>query len=172
MSRNPENGNVDRIVDAYFKMLEIVHSGVDKFEENTLPALKERIEHAQEKMVEMGELTREEADKLSIYFERDMKDAATFLSETGDEFVNWLKTDITLIENKFLEMLNQVADQTSVQLHRMADEASQIPYRAGEVTGPGTLICKGCKEELNFNIASRIPTCPKCHGKIFIREHH
>jgi len=98
MSRNPENGNVDRIVDAYFKMLEIVHSGVDKFEENTLPALKERIEHAQEKMVEMGELTREEADKLSIYFERDMKDAATFLSETGDEFVNWLKTDITLIE--------------------------------------------------------------------------
>mgnify|MGYP002725666086 CR=1 FL=1 len=172
MSGNSEKSGADRLVQAYNKMLEMVHDGVGQFEENALPVLRKRVDEAREKIVEMGELTREEADKLSVYFERDMQDAAGFLAETGDEFVSWLRTDITLIEAKLLDMLTQVADQTSLQLHRMADEAGRMPYRTGEVTGPGTLVCKGCKEELNFNTAARIPTCPKCQGKVFLRAHH
>lgn len=169
MSDDPEKGGADRLSAAYEKMLKLVHDGREAIEKETLPALRERLGRAREKLVEMGELTREEAERISEYLERDVHDAATYLSNTGDEFVSWLRTDITLIEAKLLDMFSQVADQTSLQLKQWADQARAAPYRTGELTGPGTLLCRNCREEIQFHKAGKIPPCPKCRGNEFQR---
>lgn len=169
MNDNSGKDGMDRLADAYEKMLKLVHDGVERLEKDALPELRDRTDQAREKMVEIGELSREEADKLSLYLERDMQDAGKFLAETGDEFRNWLRTDISLIEDRMLEMFSSVADQTSVQLKQWADQARHTPYKTGEVTGPGVLVCKHCAEQIHFHKAGRIPPCPKCHATEFQR---
>lgn len=168
MNDDPAKDPFDRMVDAYEKMLGHVQEGVDRFERQALPGLRERLALAREKMVELGELTREEAERLSLYLERDMQDAARYLADTGEEFRHWLRTDISLIESRLLESLAAVADQTSLQLKQWADEARR-PYRTGEVTGPGVLVCTACGEQVHFHQAGRIPPCPKCHATEYSR---
>jgi polyhydroxyalkanoate synthesis regulator phasin len=169
---NDESGKdgVDRLVDAYERMLQFVHDGVERLGSETWPALGDRLGGAREKMVELGELSREEADKVSGYLERDMEDAARYIADTGEEFSQWLRTDISLIEARVLEMFAQVADQTSLQLNQLAEQARRMPYKTGEVSGPGVLVCRGCGEEIHFHKAGRIPPCPKCRGSEFERK--
>jgi len=158
------------LVAAYEKMLERVHDALDRTEQETLPTLKRSIELAREKAVELGELTREEAEKVAGYVERDMQDAAGFLSETRRELADWLKFDLHLIESRVLEMFANVADRTRVELSALAEQARQAAfYRTGEVTGPGTLICRWCGKAMHFHKAGHIPPCPKCHSTEFRR---
>ncbi len=170
MSNDSRKDGIDRLSEAYDRMLELVHDGVERLEKDALPQLKERLAQAEEKMVELGELTREEADKLSLYLQRDLEDAGKYLADTGEEFRAWLRTDASLIETRMLDMLASVADQTSLQLRQWAERARQSPYKTGEVTGPGVLQCKSCGELIHFQKAGRIPPCPKCHATEFKRE--
>jgi len=170
MSSNDHQDPIDRLAAAYEKMLERVDEAFDKAQETTLPALKENIEHAREKAIELGELTREEAEKIAGYLERDMKDAGEFLAESGEEFRNWMRFDIELIEDRLLEMFASVADQTRVELSKLAEQARQATtYHTGEITGPGTLVCSGCGKELHFKKTGHIPPCGKCHGTEYKR---
>lgn len=170
MSSNDQQDPLDRLVAAYEKMLERVDGAFEKAQETTLPALKKNIEHAQEKAVELGELTREEAEKIAGYLERDMKDAGEFLAETGEEFRSWLRFDMELIEDRLLEMFASVADQTRVELGKLAEQARQAStYHTGEITGPGTLVCSGCGKELHFKKTGHIPPCAKCRGTEYKR---
>jgi hypothetical protein len=44
-----------------------------------------------------------------------------------------------------MDAFSKVADQTSLQLAQWAEVARQMSlYQAGEVTGPGTLVCDRC----------------------------
>ncbi|MEE9356808.1 zinc ribbon-containing protein [Candidatus Vondammii sp. HM_W22] len=166
-----ETNSVDRLVNAYERMLEHVDSMLDKAEKNTLPNIKKSIDAAREKAVELNELTREEAEKVAAYLERDMKDAAHFLSETGDEFRAWFKFDVQLVEARVLEMLANVADRTRLELDRLAERAREgVLYHTGEITGPGTLVCTQCGKELHFHKTGHIPPCPKCHATEYRRR--
>jgi Na+/phosphate symporter len=170
MSSDDQQDPIDRLAAAYEKMLERVDEAFEKAQETTLPALKENIEHAREKAIELGELTREEAEKIAGYLERDMKDAGEFLAESGEEFRNWMRFDIELIEDRLLEMFASVADQTRVELSKLAEQARQAStYHTGEITGPGTLVCSGCGKELHFQKTGHIPPCGKCHGTEYKR---
>lgn len=169
MQNNDERDSIDRMVDAYEQMLEMVYRGVEHLEETALPALRERLDQAQDKMSEISELTREEIDHLSIWLERDLKDAGQYLFETGEEFKTWLRFDVDLIEARLLEMLTSVADQTRVELAQLAERAQHPSWRTGEVTGPGTLVCESCGEQLQYHKTGRIPPCPRCHATSFQR---
>lgn len=169
MQNNDERDSIDRMVDAYEQMLEFVYKGVGRIGDEAMPALRERLLEAQLKMSELGELTSEEIDRLSIYLERDLESAGRYLFETGEEFKTWLRFDVELIENRLLEMLSSVADQTSVQLARLAEQARHPSYHTGEITGPGSLICESCGQLMAFHKAGRIPPCPHCHGTSFQR---
>ncbi len=168
----PENRRdpVDRMVDAYENMLERVDDMLEKAEKTALPNLRKALESAREKAVELNELSREEAEKVAEYVERDMKEAAHYLADTGEEFRNWFRFDMELIENRFLEMFANVADRTRLELDRFASQAREAAlYHTGEITGPGTLVCEGCGKELHFQKAGHIPPCPKCHGTRYSR---
>ncbi len=161
---------LDRMVVAYENMLQRVEDILQKAENTAVPTLKKSLEHAREKAVELDELTREEAEKIAAYVERDLHDAADFLHKTGEEFRDWARFDMKLIENSILDMFASVADKTRLELERFADQAREATlYHTGEVTGPGTLVCSGCGKELHFHKTGRIPPCPGCHGTKFAR---
>ncbi|MEW7976645.1 MAG: zinc ribbon-containing protein [Candidatus Sedimenticola endophacoides] len=163
---------VDRMVDAYEAMLERVDGMLESAGKSTLPALQKSLEAAREKAVELDELTREEAERIAGYLERDMQDAAHFLADTGEEFRDWLHFDIKLIEERMLGMCANVADRTRLELDRLARQASAAAsrYHSGEITGPGTLVCEGCGETISFHQAGQIPVCPRCRGRRFTRR--
>jgi len=171
MAPKDKRDPVDRMVEAYENMLERVDEMLETAEKSTLPVMRKSLEAAREKAVELNELSREEAERIAIYLERDMQDAARFLLDTGEEFKSWLQFDIQLIEERMMNMLANVADRTRLELDRLARQAGAASYyRTGEITGPGTLVCDACGEELNFYQAGEIPACPKCKATRFVRK--
>ena len=171
MPENDKPDTVDRLVDAYDRMLKATHDAVAEAQKETVPRMREILEKARDQVVEFGELTREEGAKVADYLERDIKDAASYIASTGEDLRAWWQFDLKLMEKRMLDMFTSVADQTSIQLREWAEQARQSPaYRTGEITGPGSLICEGCGEGLTFVKAGRIPACPKCGGTGFKRE--
>ncbi|MCU7850798.1 MAG: zinc ribbon-containing protein [Candidatus Thiodiazotropha sp. (ex Monitilora ramsayi)] len=160
----------DKLAAAYDKILQEVHEAIDSAKENALPGIKEYLDDAREKMVELGELSREEAEKVAGYVERDMKDAADYLLETGEQMSAWWRFDVQQVENRMLEMFTGVADQTKLELAKLAQRASRSSlYHTGEITGPGTLVCTGCGKEMHFKKTGHIPPCSGCKGTEFQR---
>ena len=169
MTEEPKSTQ-DRLVQAYEEMLKRTHAAMEHAERETLPALRELLDKARDNMVELGELTREEAAKVADYVERAIKDAAEYLTDTGADLRQWWRFDVSQVQERMLEMFSSVADQTSVQLQNWARQARQaVGYHTGEITGPGTLICTACGAELQMHKPGHIPPCPKCHGIQFKR---
>jgi hypothetical protein len=161
---------LDRMVEAYETMLERVGDGMDTAAHRTVPALRHALERARETAVELGELTREEAERIAGYLERDVRDAAHYLADTGEELRSWFRFDLRLLEERLADLFAQVADQTSLQLREWAEAARRASvYRTGEVTGQGSLACVGCGHELHFARPGHIPPCPACQGTEFKR---
>jgi DNA polymerase III alpha subunit (gram-positive type) len=170
MSQEHKDNALDRLVAAYERMLERAHEVVDKAEAQ-VPSLRQNLEQAREKAVELGELTREEADKVATYIERDMHDAAVYLAETGQQLRDWWHFDLQQMEDRMTEMFAAVADQTSTQLREMRENLWRAEhYHTGEISGPGTLSCSQCAKQMHFTKPGRIPPCPGCHGAVFRRE--
>ena len=161
---------VDRVGEAYERMLERAMEDFRAVREKTGPALHKLIDKARDTAVELGELSGEEADRLSAYLKRDLTDAAGYMAETGDELRNWLGFETRLIENKALELFMRAADKTTVELLALKQQAQQASgYHTGEVTGPGMLVCDECGATLHFHKAGKIPPCAKCHASAFHR---
>jgi predicted RNA-binding Zn-ribbon protein involved in translation (DUF1610 family) len=168
--KGPTPDLIDRLVSAYDTMLERVDEAMHRFEDRGVPALRRSIDQARERAVELGELSREEAERLGQYIQRDMEDAANFLADTGEEIRGWLGFDLRLVESKLLDLVSNVADQTSLQLRELREQARRADlYRTGEVTGPGTLVCTGCGKEMHFHKTGHIPPCPACKTTEFRR---
>ncbi len=172
MKNQDKKAPMDRLTDAYEDMLEHVHEAMQHTKESALPGLREYLSEVREKMVELGELTKEEAESISGYIERDIKDAASYLVETGEQLSDWWRFDVQQVEDRLLEMFINVADQTKLELEKLAEQAkSASTYHTGEVTGPGTLICNGCAKEMHFKKTGHIPPCSGCKGTEFRRAY-
>ncbi len=164
------HGTAERLVKAYERMMERVHATLEHAEKQTLPNLQNHIDQAREKAVELEELTREEADRIATYLKRDMHDAARFLNDSGEALSRWLRFDLSLIEDRMLDMLSGVADQTRLELMQLQERAvAASAYRTGEITGPGTLQCAACDKQIHFHKTAHIPPCPKCRHTEFRR---
>lgn len=160
----------EKQVKAYNRMLERVKTFIDEADKEYTPKIQYGIEEAKEKATELGELSREEAEKIGSYLRRDLLDAAQFLATTDGEFAKWLKFDIELIEDRFAELFPLVADQTWLELDLLAERARRNGvWHTGEVTGIGSLQCEKCGEALHFHKTGHIPPCPKCNGTSFHR---
>jgi len=170
MSEKERSDVVDKLVDAYEHMLKRIHDALEPAEKETIPSFRELLHRARDHMVELGELTREEAHKVAEYLERDIEDAAGYIAETSEDLKSWWRFDLDLMEQRMLEVFSQVADQTSIQLCSLAEQARRASlYHTGEVTGPGVLVCDSCGAEVHMPRTGRIPLCPKCHATDFKR---
>jgi len=158
--------NNQRLIEAYNRMMERVREVVGQ----EADALRQAVDHAEEKAVELGELTREEAERIGGYLVRDLHDAGEYMAETGEELKGWLRFDLEKIEAQVLTLFAEVADKTTVELAALAERARHAgERRTGQVTGIGTLKCTACGELLHFQKTGHIPPCPKCHGTSYRR---
>jgi hypothetical protein len=161
----------EKLVAAYDRMMERLHHAIEQAESKTRPSLEKNLANAKDKAIELGELTREEADRVAAYLKRDLDDAADYLVETRAEFSDWLKFESSLLESKAGEWFAQVADQTRLEWDNLKRQARESEfYHSGEVTGPGSLSCTACGQTLNFKMTGHIPPCPKCHQTRFPRS--
>lgn len=171
MSESRKHEKVDKLVDAYEQMLKRTHERIEEAQEESGPRFRELLGKVRDHMVELGELTREEANKVSEYIERDIKDAAEYIAETGEDLRDWWRFDMELMEQRMLDMFARVADQTALNLAQWAESARLMSlYQAGEIAGPGTLTCDQCGAEINLAKAGRIPACADCGGTLFRRR--
>ncbi len=166
---NPKDP-VELMGQAYERLLESAIDDVNKVEDKSGPKLHSLIDNARQKLSDVGELTSEEIDQVSEYLKRDLRDAANYIVETGEEFKTWLGFDLSLIGDRMRELFAQAADQTTIELQALQTQADQAGYHTGEFTGPGTLVCDKCGEVLHFFKPGRIPPCPKCHATSFHRK--
>lgn len=167
----PGETPVDRMVAAYEGLLKHTQETLESAQKETAPKLRELMERARENVSELSELTREEAHKVTEYLRRDLEDAASYIADTGQDLREWWRFDLELIEQRMMDMFASAADQTSLQLAQWAENARRLSlYQAGEITGPGTLVCDRCGAQTHFVKAGRIPACADCGGTVFKRK--
>ena len=168
----------NHLIQAYDRMMERVKIRLEELEQaekEVLPQLRTSIEHAAEKAVELGELTREEARLIGGYLKRDLEDAGQYLITTGRDLRAWLRFDLDLLEDRLLEFFQRGVDQSRLDLlafEALSESGETGQYRQGEITGPGTLRCENCGELMVFHTSAVIAPCPVCGGKLFRRMTH
>lgn len=157
--------NPNHQIHAYERMLDHLRSAMEH------AGLREALETAKERAVELGELTREEAERVGSFLQRDVEDAARYSARTDDDLKGWLRMDLRLVESWIWDRFSSVADKTRLELMALQREMEQQSgdYYAGEITGPGTLVCSNCGEAVRFKQTKQIPPCPKCQGSVYRR---
>jgi len=161
----------DRLIKAYDQMMEHATAAMEHTRNDTIPGIRHLLEAARDKTVEMGDLTREEADKVIGYIHRDLEHAAGYMEENRQELSDWLRFDIGLLEQRLAKMFGAMVDHTREVLDEFAVRADSIGWKTGEIVGPGTLHCKNCQQVLHFHKTGHIPPCPKCKHTHFARDH-
>lgn len=162
-------------VRAYRQMMERVKTRLEELEQAekaALPRLNASIEHAAEKAVELGELSREEAQLIRGYLQRDLEDAGHHLATTGRDMRAWLRFDLELLEDRLLDFFQRGVDQSRLELLAFETppvRAEEERYHAGEITGPGTLQCEQCGECVAYYAPAAIGSCLACWGTSFLR---
>lgn len=158
--------NNDKLLSAYEQMLSRV-----KDSPKASYSLSERIDRAKEKALEFEELTREEAEKLAYYVKRDLHDAAHFIVETEHELADWLRFDLSLLEERFIDLFSVMEDPTRTELDHLTEQAKLASeWTTGEIACAGTLYCASCNHRLSFYQPDFIPACPNCGATLFLRE--
>ena len=167
--------NSSPLVQAYRKMMERVKNRLEELEQAekaALPRLNASIEHAAKKAVEVGELTREEAQLIGGYLKRDLEDAGHYLTATGRDLRAWLRFDLELLEDRLLDFFQRGVDQSRLALLEFETPHERVEeeyYHSGEITGPGTLQCEQCGECVAYHAPAAIGTCLGCGGVRFLR---
>ncbi|HPF58007.1 MAG TPA: zinc ribbon-containing protein [Candidatus Competibacteraceae bacterium] len=167
--------NSSLLVRAYRQMMERMKSRLEELEQaekTAFPQLNASIEHAAEKAVEVGELTREEAQLIGSYLKRDLEDAGHYLTATGRDLRAWLRFDLELLEDRLLDFFQRGVDQSRLDLLKFETPPVRVEeerYRCGEITGLGTLQCEQCGEWVVFHAPAAIGPCPACGGTSFLR---
>lgn len=161
----------EKLTAAYDKMVERINHLFETAEQKAIPTFEQNLDKAKQQAIDLKEITRDEAEKIGSYLQRDLETAAGYLHETGKEFSTWFQFDIELIEARLLEIFSNVADKTRVEQALLSTQARLASeYHTGEIASIGTLTCNNCGSELHFKKTSRIPPCPKCHKTSFTRQ--
>ncbi|NOY66940.1 MAG: zinc ribbon-containing protein [Gammaproteobacteria bacterium] len=168
---NEQNDTMkDKLVHAYDNMMENLHVLIEQADQGNEKA-QDMLKKARDQMVDADTVTREEAEKVSQYLKRDLRNASEYLEDKQHNLADWLHMDMELLEWNITDLFLQTADKTKLDLLLLEENAKHVnEYHTGEVTGPGLLVCDNCKEELKFNKTGHIPPCPKCHKTNFSRQ--
>ncbi|MCP5137354.1 MAG: zinc ribbon-containing protein [Gammaproteobacteria bacterium] len=158
---------LDALGAAYERLLERSIDDAHRLEKEFGPSVRRWIEEARDKAVELGEMSVEEGERIAAYLKRDLSDAGRYMARFGDELSGWWGFESDLIETSLFQRFLAAADRTTLELRELSDTAGE--YHTGEITGPGTLVCRACGENVHFHKPGRIPPCPKCHATRFVR---
>lgn len=127
------------------------------------------IDEVRDDIAALNTFSKDETALLKEYVKRDLTDAANYLHSTRKELKDWLGFDLGLIETGLWAKFSAAADKTALELLQIKQQAENIGYSTGELTGIGTLLCDQCATALHFREPGHIPPCPKCHATHFHR---
>ena len=160
----------EKLIKAFDHMVETVSQAVHEAEEALAPTVDEMIQSAQILASDIHKLTEEESERLGKALKRDIHKANKTLNQQKKELKDWLSFDLTLVEDKFLDLIARAADKTWLDFRSFENESKQAElYRTGEVCSAGTLCCNNCAQTMKLSKTSHIPPCPKCHQTEFYR---
>ena len=169
----PERNHLSgKALEAYDRMLERVQTRMKELQETSLETLEEEIRKAVEFEYELEEMTREEADLLGAYLERDLKHLMHFVDETGEGLKEWLQLDISLLEHQLADNLLSVADQTRVEtleLNQKLENDDAGHYISGEVATAGMFRCLNCNHMRCLTATSHLEPCEACGSHYYER---
>lgn len=160
----------EKLVAAFDHMVENVSEAMHEAEEALAPTVDEMVRNAQQMARELYALTQEEAESLGDTLRRDMHKANEALNQQGKEMRDWLSFDLSLIEDRFIDMIANAADKTWLDFRAFEREHQPSGlYRSGEVCNAGSFKCKHCGEIIRLSKTDVIPPCPGCKRKKFFR---
>ena len=159
-----------KLIKAFDHMVDNVSQTIHEAEEALKPTIDEMVLNAQSLAHDIHQLSQEETERLGKALMRDIKSANKTLNQQGKELKDWLSFDLTLVEDKFIDLIARAADKTWLDFRSFENENKQGEvYRTGEVCSAGTLCCKGCAQTMKLSKTSHIPPCPRCHHTDFYR---
>jgi Zn finger protein HypA/HybF involved in hydrogenase expression len=132
--------------------------------------LDEALKKAAEDFTTAGDYTREQSERIANFVRRDLGHAAGHLNKTT-ETVKEAITPQRLAagaQSFFAKILTTAAGHLSEWAQKAE---SQLEFKTGEITSPGTMTCKSCQEELHMKRTAKIPPCPKCHKTVFRKSY-
>lgn len=164
------NERTERLRRGYERMLERLKEAFPNTELRVL-TLREHLENAKQRVIALGELSREEAEEVQEYLRRDLEDAGDWLADhsNSSDARDWLQMDLQMIETWLWDAFSSAADWTRIQLESFATTGEPAIYRTGEITAPGRLACLVCSRTLEFTRVGHIPPCPGCRATEFVR---
>lgn len=172
MTESQRNHLSGKALEAYDRMLERVQQRLREARETSLQTLEEEIQKAVEFEYELEEMTREEADLLGAYLERDLRHLLHFVDETGEGLKEWLQLDLSLLERQLADSLLSVADRTLVdtlELQQKLDNDAAGHYISGEVATAGMFRCLNCSHMLCLTRTSHLQPCEACGSHYYER---
>ena len=104
---------------------EIMLTHVEEFLDREKTTLGEAVQHAQTRLHDLGELSRDEIDDISSEFVKNLKDVGEEAHEIREVLGNALKMDAMYISSGIMDRLKMVADQTSVELIKLNEELAE-----------------------------------------------
>jgi hypothetical protein len=166
----------EKLVKAFDHMVENVSHSIHVAEEAVSPTIDEMVQNAQRITADLFKLTKKESERLGKALKRDIKSAHKTINQQGKELKDWLSFDLTLVEDKFIELIARAAEKTWLDFRSFeeenkneTDDRATDSYRTGEICSAGTLCCKNCVQTINLTKTSHIPPCPHCHHTEFYR---
>ena len=160
----------EKLVAAFDHMVESVSEAVHNAEEALAPTIDEMVHNAQLLARDLFALTQEEAESLGATLKRDLHKANKTLNQQRKELKDWLSFDLTLVEDRFIDLIARAADKTWLDFHEFEYEDHQASlYRSGEVCNAGRFNCKHCDNSISLSQTGHIPRCPVCDRDEFYR---
>ncbi len=165
-----EGQTTERLTHAYDRLMGAAKQALEQAKRDGEPVIQAVIDGAKEKMIELGEISREEATDIGNYIVRDLHDVADYLDNKQQRLPEWLRKDLVKVEKQTVDMVLPLLEQAALELSHLAKIAGKVSeWQTGEVRGIGTLECDNCGQLMHFERTSRIPPCPKCHKTLFKR---
>lgn len=163
--KNP-GGEGENLSGLYEKMAKELRERLEHAGEVTGEALDKAMHETREWAGKMREHYQEDIERVSQYLRRDMEAAVRRAAdETRRAF------DAGRLQAGFMGLVSSLAHKAGEQFERWAKSIDRhITYNTGEVTGPGTLVCTACGQEMHMEETSHIPPCPRCHHSEFHRH--
>lgn len=160
----------EKLVAAFDHMVEQVGQAIHDAEEAVAPTVDEMVHNAQQLARELYALTQEEAETLGNTLRRDIDKANRTLNQQRKEIKDWLSFDLTLAEDRFIDLIARAADKTWLDFREFENQDQRASlYRSGEVCNAGTFSCNRCGKQIRLDSTGQIPQCPGCDHDEFFR---
>jgi hypothetical protein len=156
----------DKEINLYEKFILRSKELFELAQDKTAATYNKSIESAKEEMVQAGKFSKEQGERLKKYLQRDLMSedkGVGKISKTLKESLEPRRVG-SGIQNTLGKILNALGNAFSEWSSKIEDT---LTYKTGELTSPGTLVCKKCEGRMRFKKTGRIPPCPKCYHTEF-----